>query len=83
MAFDFAKFFGGGSERETTSSPKKLVVNPNRCPKNHPCPAIRVCPVGALTQKGYAAPVVNKETCINCGKCSRYCAFGVLAMKSV
>ncbi|MDD3903713.1 MAG: 4Fe-4S binding protein [Sphaerochaeta sp.] len=82
MAFDFAKFFGI-SGNEAASGPKKLMVNPKRCPQNHPCPAIRVCPVGALTQKGYAAPVVNKDKCIDCGKCSRYCAFGALAMKSV
>jgi len=33
----------------------------NRCPQNHPCPSISVCTVGAFTQNGYDAPVVNDE----------------------
>lgn len=59
----------------------KLVVNKARCPQNHPCPAMRVCPVGALSQKNYEAPVVDEEKCIKCGKCARYCAMGAMAMQ--
>lgn len=52
---------------------KQLKVVDENCPKNHSCPAVRVCPVGALTQSGYSAPTVNYEKCIACGKCSAIC----------
>jgi len=48
------------------------------CPQNHPCPSIRVCPVGALIQKGNSAPTVDKEKCIDCGQCTSYCPRGAL-----
>jgi len=59
---------------------KKLVVLKERCPQNHPCPSVRVCPVGALKQSGYAAPTVDLEACINCGKCTRFCPMRALAI---
>lgn len=49
-----------------------------RCPQNHRCPSVPVCPVGALTQDGYGAPVVDQEKCIDCGKCIRRCPMGAL-----
>lgn len=49
-----------------------------RCPQNHPCPAVRVCPVGALSQDGHRAPTVDLAKCTDCGKCARYCAMGAL-----
>jgi len=55
------------------STNKELTVNLSRCPQNHPCPSVRVCPEGALKQKGFAAPEVNQEKCIKCGKCVRFC----------
>lgn len=60
---------------------KKLTVIQARCPQNHPCPAVRVCPVGALAQKGFQAPDVNQEACIACGKCVRFCPMRALALK--
>jgi Fe-S-cluster-containing hydrogenase component 2 len=51
-----------------TDENAKLVVKIERCPQNHPCPSIRVCPAGALTQKGFHAPEVDQEKCIKCGK---------------
>ena len=51
-------------------------INKARCPQNHPCPSIRVCPTGALTQKGYEAPKVDAEKCIDCKKCVRHCPMG-------
>ncbi len=44
-----------------------------RCPQNHPCPSVKVCPVGALAQEGVKAPVVIEEKCVDCGKCSDFC----------
>lgn len=52
---------------------RKLKVIVERCPKNHACPAINVCPVGALSQEGFDAPKVDHEKCIKCGKCSNFC----------
>lgn len=49
-----------------------------KCPQNHKCPAIKVCPVDALTQEGNKAPVVDKDKCIECYKCTDYCPMGAL-----
>lgn len=55
-----------------------ISVVESRCPQNHPCPSIRVCPYGALSQQGYGAPVVDVEKCTDCGKCVRSCPTGAL-----
>lgn len=52
---------------------KTLTVKNENCPQNHQCPAVRICPVGALSQSGFSAPVVDYEKCIACGKCSNFC----------
>ena len=51
-----------------------IKINPDFCPANHPCPVVRVCPVGAIYQEGYGVPKVDSEKCIDCGKCTRVCA---------
>ena len=55
-----------------------ITIRSERCPQNHPCPALRVCPVGALAQSGLRAPTVDERKCIDCGKCARYCPTGAL-----
>ena len=50
-----------------------------RCPSNHKCPSVNVCPTGALVQKGFAAPDVVDKLCTNCGRCIRYCPYGVFS----
>jgi len=62
------------------SHDKKLKVSKYRCPQNHPCPAVRVCPSQALSQTGYAAPAVDDRKCISCGKCVRFCPMGALTL---
>jgi ferredoxin len=57
---------------------KTVEVVRHRCPQNHPCPAVRVCPTGALTQRGFGAPVVDAALCTGCGKCVRSCFPGAL-----
>lgn len=60
---------------------KNLVVKTNRCPQNHPCPAIRICPKSALSQKGYHAPTVDNDKCTKCGKCTLYCPMRALVLE--
>lgn len=55
-----------------------IQVQISRCPQNHPCPSVRICPVGALKQKEFDAPTVDKEKCTNCGKCVSFCPMGAL-----
>ena len=55
-----------------------MVIDKNRCPQNHSCPLLRVCPVQAISQKGYGLPVINQEKCIKCGKCIKYCGMGAV-----
>lgn len=59
----------------------EISVQKNRCPQNHSCPSIRVCPVGALEQNGFDAPVVNEDKCIKCNKCVQYCPMGAILIK--
>jgi Fe-S-cluster-containing hydrogenase component 2 len=55
-----------------------IKVNAARCPQNHSCPAIRVCPVEAISQEGYGLPAVDPEKCIACNKCVKFCPMGAL-----
>jgi len=52
---------------------KVLILKKENCPQNHKCPAIKVCPVGALSQVGFNAPIIDYNKCIKCGKCSNFC----------
>jgi Fe-S-cluster-containing hydrogenase component 2 len=58
-----------------------LAVIKNRCPQNHPCPSVRVCPTGALKQDGFGAPEVDAGKCIKCGKCVRFCPRRALVLQ--
>lgn len=60
-----------------------VIVNEESCPQNHRCPALRVCPVNALTQTGYAAPKIDMVKCIECKKCIRVCPMGALVERLV
>lgn len=61
---------------------KKLAVLRDRCPQNHSCPSVKVCPVGALSQQGYDAPSVDYNKCIVCGKCVKFCPKKALVFES-
>lgn len=56
----------------------KLKVILNRCPQNHRCPAVRVCPVDAISQAGNGAPEIDNTKCIQCQKCVLYCPMGAI-----
>jgi len=81
MAFDFMQFFSPRTKQDETPGEKTLVVKTQRCPQNHRCPSVSACPVGALSQVGYAAPVIDYEKCTLCGKCRRYCMPRALVME--
>lgn len=52
---------------------KQLNVIISNCPQDHPCPAVKVCPVDALRQTAFHAPEVEHDKCIRCGKCANFC----------
>jgi len=55
----------------------RLIVNAAKCPQNHRCPPITVCPNGAISQKNiYALPEIDDKLCILCGKCMQFCPKG-------
>ncbi len=58
-----------------------LTVNPNRCPQNHVCPMIPICPVDAITQNKSGLPIIDEEKCIECAKCVNYCAMRAVERK--
>jgi Fe-S-cluster-containing hydrogenase component 2 len=55
-----------------------ITVNKNRCPQNHKCPAIRVCPVNAISQKDFELPIVDNNICVECKKCIKFCPMGAI-----
>lgn len=74
--------FSRSGEKDTEDlKNKNLAVIKARCPQNHPCPSVRVCPVGALTQKGFGAPTVDKDKCVKCGKCVKSCPMRALVLQ--
>lgn len=50
-----------------------ITIDKNKCPQNHRCPSIAVCPVGAISQNGFELPIINQELCVECGKCIKFC----------
>lgn len=81
MANLFGMFGSNAKDDEKGNKDKKIVVNEHRCPQNHPCPSIKVCPVGALSQKGYDAPKVDMDKCIKCGKCVKFCPIRAISLE--
>ena len=59
-------------------------IDKNACDKSPFCPVKRVCPVGAITQKGgflkAGTPEVDEEKCIGCGKCVTVCPMRAVSM---
>jgi Fe-S-cluster-containing hydrogenase component 2 len=50
-----------------------ILVRREFCPQNHRCPSLQVCPVGAIKQDGFQAPVVDQDRCTDCGRCVQSC----------
>ncbi|MEA5137289.1 MAG: 4Fe-4S binding protein [Candidatus Fimivivens sp.] len=66
------------SKKPASGQNAKLVVKVSRCPQNHACPSVKVCPVGALIQHKFEAPTVDENKCIKCGKCVKFCPMKAL-----
>jgi Fe-S-cluster-containing hydrogenase component 2 len=83
MSNGFLSFFKNNqtSTNEKATADMTLAVKINRCPQNHPCPSVKVCPVGALSQQGFKAPVVDMAKCIKCGKCVKFCPMRALVFE--
>lgn len=62
---------------------KRLEIIVENCPQDHPCPSVKVCPVGALSQQHFEAPTIDHEKCIRCGKCSSFCPKKALVLKEI
>lgn len=78
----FGQFKKASAEEESKDKDAMtLTVKKSRCPQNHACPSVGVCPVGALIQNGYAAPTVDTDKCIKCGKCVRFCPKKALVLE--
>ena len=60
---------------------RKLKILIENCPQNHKCPAVAICPVNALSQNGFEAPVIDENKCIRCGKCSNFCPKKALVLE--
>ena len=58
-----------------------ISINAQKCPQNHRCPLLNICPAGAITQQGIGLPEVDQAKCTNCGKCTRYCGMGAMQLK--
>jgi ferredoxin len=54
------------------------LINESKCPQNHRCPLLRVCPADAILQDGFGLPVIDKTKCTECGKCARFCPTGAI-----
>lgn len=59
-----------------------VLIDQERCPQNHPCPLVALCPVEAITQVGNELPQVDAQTCIECEACVNACAMGAMQMES-
>ncbi len=55
-----------------------LKVSDIRCPQNHRCPLIRMCPKGAISQDGFGIPQIDADECIGCMACVRSCPMGAV-----
>lgn len=54
-------------------------IDSKKCPQNHSCPAIKVCPADAISQDGYNLPVIDESKCIKCGTCITFCPMNAIS----
>ncbi|NTW30309.1 MAG: 4Fe-4S binding protein [Candidatus Moranbacteria bacterium] len=56
-------------------------VNASKCPQDHVCPLIRICPAGAISQDGFSAPTIDHSKCVACGRCVITCPYKTLSFE--
>lgn len=66
---------------KNNTTDKKIIIIEDRCPKNHSCPSVKICPVNALTQNNFDAPMVDLSKCVKCGKCVSFCPKKALVLE--
>lgn len=81
MIENIKSLFQSHNNDSVVGQDRTLIINKRRCPQNHACPAVKVCPVEALSQKNFAAPLVDMDKCIKCGKCVKYCPMRALTLE--
>ncbi|MCK4609246.1 MAG: 4Fe-4S binding protein [Gammaproteobacteria bacterium] len=55
-----------------------IIIDKNKCPQDHQCPAIACCPKKAISQYDFDLPVVDQDLCIGCKKCVKFCPKGAI-----
>lgn len=58
-----------------------IKIDPKKCPQNHKCPMIKMCPVDAISQEGNGLPIIDENKCIECGKCIKFCGMRAVSEK--
>ncbi len=58
-----------------------IIVDKSKCPQNHPCPAVKVCPVNAIDQNAFNAPTIDADKCIKCRKYVMFCPMEAIQPK--
>lgn len=48
-------------------------VDAAKCPQNHRCPLITLCPAVAISQEGFSLPQIDATLCLGCGLCAEHC----------
>lgn len=59
----------------------KIKIVKERCPHNHKCRVIALCPMDALSQKEKEVPKINYKKCIKCQKCITLCPKKVFVLE--
>lgn len=60
---------------------KQVNLIKERCPNNHKCRVVKLCPAKALSQKEKEVPKIDKEKCISCQKCITLCPKNVFILE--
>ena len=50
-----------------------IKIDSIKCPQDHPCPLIKMCPVDAISQEGVGLPKIDNDKCIKCLVCVANC----------
>ena len=52
----------------------------DKCPQDHLCPCVQMCPVGAISQQDFQVPEINRDRCVYCGICADFCPYKAFAV---